>query len=47
MRELESANKLKNQIEHDQKNKKIFEPEEKDKIVITVLDTGTGMSKKD
>lgn len=29
------------------KKKKAFEPQERDKIVITVLDTGAGISEKD
>ena len=33
--------------EYKERNRKAFAPETKDKIVITVLDTGTGISNKD
>lgn len=33
--------------EYKQRNRKAFSPENIDKIVITVLDTGTGISNKD
>jgi hypothetical protein len=33
--------------DYKERNKKTFAPETKDKIVITVLDTGTGISNKD
>ena len=33
--------------EYEARNKKTFAPESMDKIVITVFDTGTGISQKD
>lgn len=38
---------LKSQAEYNERNRRAFEPDVKDKIVITVLDTGTGISDKD
>jgi hypothetical protein len=44
---IEEGGKLTRHQEYLLRKKKAFDPEARDKIVVTILDTGTGISQKD